>query len=447
MSGSLLVDTVTWLVFAYFLLQNGGYLALNLLAIGALRRSAQQRVLDELPHVYAALEIPVSIVVPVQDGEGSVKAAVRALLQLDYAEYEVVVVNDGSRDGTLAALIAEFALQPFPEALRVQLASKPVRTVYQSARYPNLRVIDKDRGGKADALNAGINASRYPLVCTVDSGAILKRDCLQRLVRPFLDDADMVLSGGAMRVANGCQFKDGELASVGLPDTSWAMFQVVEYLRAFLFGRLGWAAMSGMLTNTCALNLCRKETVVTAGGFRDYAGAEDTELLLRLHRTLRARGQDYRVAMLPDPVCWTPVPDTLAALRKQRREWQRGLCRAMAANRSLMFSRGGGLPGWGAFPFVLLFEAFGPALELGGYLFMAGGYLLGAISLNALLLFLFLAIGLGMLLSVSALLLEEMSFHLYPKGSQLLRLGAAVVLENFGYRQLQAWWRLRGIWR
>lgn len=447
MSNSFVIDFATWFVFCYFILLNGGYLTLNLLSILSLRRSEHRRILNELPQVYSALEIPISILVPAYNEEETIAASIRSLLQLSYSEFEIIVVNDGSKDGTLAALQREFALQPFPEALRVQIPTQPVKAVYQSAQYPNLRVIDKHNGGKADALNAGVNASRYPLFCGVDADSILQRDSLQRVVRPFLDDNSMVATGGTIRIANGCEVSGGYLTKVGLPSNPWAMFQVVEYLRAFLFGRLGWSAMSGMLIISGAFGLFRKDVVVMVGGYRPKTIGEDMELVVRMHRVLREKRIPYNIEFVADPVCWTEAPEDRKTLRTQRIRWQRGLSESLAANWGLMFSRNGGAPGWIAFPFMVLFEWLGPVVELGGYIFMAFAFWFGLVSWSAFVLFLFVAIGLGILLSVSGLLLEEMSFHIYPKGSHLARLGAAVVLENFGYRQLNSWWRLVGLYK
>ncbi len=447
MSNSIVIDFVTWFVFGYFLMLNGGYLTLNMLSIISLRRSEHRRILDELPQAYSGLEIPISILVPAYNEEATIAASIRSLLQLSYSEFEIIVVNDGSKDGTLAALQREFSLQPFPEAMRVQILTQPVNAVYQSSRYPNLRVIDKQNGGKADALNAGVNASRYPLFCGVDADSILQRDSLQRVVRPFLDDSTMVAAGGTIRIANGCEVSGGYLTKVGLPRNYWAMFQVVEYLRAFLFGRLGWSTISGMLIISGAFGLFKKDTVVLVGGYKPKSIGEDMELVVRMHRVLRERRDVYNIAFVADPVCWTEAPEDRATLRNQRVRWQRGLSESLTANWGLMFSRNGGMPGWVAFPFMVLFEWLGPLVELGGYIFMCFAFYFDIVSWTAFALFLFVAIGLGILLSVSGLLLEEMSFHIYPRGRHLVRLGVAVLLENFGYRQLNSWWRLVGLFK
>ncbi|MFC7515035.1 glycosyltransferase [Herbaspirillum sp. GCM10030257] len=443
----LVVSFITWFVICYFILLNCGYLLLNLMSILTLRRKGQEKILDNLPQVYSGLEPPISLLVPAYNEEATIAASVRSMLQLQYSELEIIVINDGSKDGTLEVLKEEFSLLPFPEAYRVQIETKPINGIYRSRRYPNLRVIDKVNGGKADSLNAGINASRYPLFCGVDADSILQRDSLQRVVKPFLHDPDMVATGGTVRVANGCDVKGGFLTGVGLPNNIWALFQVVEYLRAFLFGRLGWSTINGMLIISGAFGVFRKDTVIMAGGYKPKTIGEDMELVVRMHRILRERKQRYRIEFVPDPVCWTEAPEDFQTLKNQRIRWQRGLSESLSANWGLMFNRNGGTPGWIAFPFMVLFEWLGPLMELGGYIFMALAYVFGWVSWEAAAVFLFVAIGLGILLSASGILLEELSFHIYPKGRHLAWLGLIVILENFGYRQLNSYWRLVGLWR
>jgi len=442
-----MIQWTTWFVFGYFILLNGSYLALNLLSIFALQRNNEEKLLDALPQVFTGLEPGISLLVPAYNEEATIIASIRSMFQLTYSDFEIVVINDGSRDNTLEVLKREFALLPFPEAARDGLVTKPVRGTYRSMKYPNLRVIDKENGGKADSLNAGINAARHGLFCGVDADSILSRNSLQRVAKPFLTHPDMVATGGTVRVANGCEVTDGFLTKVGLPTNIWALFQVVEYLRAFLFGRLGWSKINAMLIISGAFGLFRTDVVTAVGGYRADTIGEDMELVMRIHRMLRQQGKTYRIEFVPEPVCWTEAPEDWKTLKNQRVRWQRGLSESLASNWGLMFSRKGGPPGWLAFPFMLLFEWLGPLMELGGYLFMIYAYAFGLISWSAFAVFLFMAIGLGILLSASGLLLEEMSFHMYPKFSQLAVLSLIVVLENFGYRQLNSWWRLLGLYR
>lgn len=446
-SPHLLVDIVTWFILGYFVALNAGYLALNFLSLASLNRGRQEKILEELPQVFTGLDPAISVLVPSYNEAAGIAASIRSMLQLSYSDFEIIVINDGSRDETLEVLRREFALAPFPEAVNIRLETQRIRGYYRSTRHANLRVIDKDNGGKADSLNAGINLARHPLFCGVDADSLLERDSLQRVVRPFLRDWRVVATGGTVRVANGCDVQDGFLTRVRLPTNAWALFQVVEYLRAFLFGRLGWSQLNAMLIISGAFGLFKTSVVVAAGGYRPNTIGEDMELVVRMHRTLREQGTDYRVEFVPEPVCWTEAPEDRTTLRNQRIRWQRGLSESLSANWGLMFNRRGGPPGWIAFPFMVAFEWLGPLIEVGGYVFMLLAYLSGLISWNAFAVFLFVAIGLGILLSASGLLLEELAFHMYPRLSDLAMLALLVVAENFGYRQLNTWWRLIGLYR
>ncbi|MES3002696.1 MAG: glycosyltransferase [Pseudomonadota bacterium] len=447
MTQQIVIHAITVLVLAYFILLNVGYLALNMLSLVSLYRMGQEKIVATLPQVITGLEPAISILVPAYNEETTIAASIRSMLQLAYSEFEIVIVNDGSKDATLEVLKREFGLKPFPEAVNAQLATQPVRGIYRSALYRQIRVIDKENGGKADSLNAGINLARYELFCGVDADSILERDSLQKVARPFLRDSRMVATGGTIRVANGCEVQGGFLTKVGLPTNLLALFQVVEYLRAFLFGRLGWSQINAMLIISGAFGLFKKDVVVAAGGYRAKSIGEDMELVVRMHRMLRAQGVPYRAEFVPDPVCWTEVPEDVATLRNQRIRWQRGLAESLSANWGLMFSRNGGPPGWLAFPFMMLFEWLGPVVELFGYAFMLFAWWFGLVSWEACAVFLFVALGLGILLSASGLLLEEMAFHLYPSMKHIGILACIVVLENFGYRQVNSWWRLVGLYR
>ena len=441
------VHSAQWLFLGYFVFLNLGYMSLNLIAMFSLRRYMEARGVDSLPSVYSNFELPTSILVPAYNEEATITSSIRAMLQLKYPEFEVVVINDGSTDGTLARLIEEFELVPFPEAYRIRLKTQPVRTVYRSRAYPNLRVIDKANGGKADALNAGINAARFPLYCGVDADSVLQPDSLQRIVQPFLDDPTTVACGGTVRIANGCRVSDGFMEKIALPRNPLALLQVVEYLRAFLFGRLGWSPVNALLIISGAFGLFKKETVIAAGGYRTDTVGEDMELVVRIHRQLRKEKRPYRITFVPDPICWTEVPEDLTTLKNQRQRWQHGLAESLTMNFRMMCHPRGGWVSWFAFPFMFLFEFLGPLLEVGGYLFFAIAYLQGWISMEAYLAFMLVAVGLGVLLSTSALLLEELSFHIYPKARHMVVLFAVAIFENFGYRQLNALFRLLGLLR
>ncbi len=441
-----LVPIVEGGIFVYFLAINGFYFLLTILALVDIREYVERWGSEGDVATPTGFEPPISVIMPAYNEAATITAAVHSMLQLQYPDYDVIVVNDGSTDGTLDVLIREFHLERFPAAYRARIKTAPIRGVYRSRAYPELLVVDKENAkSKADASNAGINLAQHPLFLCTDADSILQRDSLLRIVQPFLDDPSTVACGGTVRIANGCSAIEGVLDRVGIPRNVLAVMQVVEYLRAFLFGRLGWSRMGGLILISGAFGLFHKETVLAVGGFRRHVHGEDLDLTLRLHRRLMDRRKRYRIAQVPDPVCWTEGPEDLRSLASQRIRWHRGLSESLWEQRSLMFRPGGGAVSWIAFPYFVVFEWAAPLEEAFGYLFMIAGFALGFINLQVFILFLTVAIGLGALLSTAALVLEETSFHLYPRARHLAVLGLAAILENVGFRQLQTYWRLVGM--
>lgn len=439
------VAALSWLFIGYFASLNLLYLALNVVALRLIGRESAHNRLAALPGYSAGLEPGIAIVVPAYNEAATICAAVRSMLQLDYPDFEVIVVNDGSRDDTVEVLRREFGLEDFPEVYRISIPVAPVRALLRSARYPQLRVVDKANGGRSDAVNAGINAAHHGLICVVDADSVLQRDSLRRIARPFMEDSRVIACGGTVRISNGCVIDQGFIREVHVPTNWLARIQVVEYLRGFLYGRMGWVPVNGLLIISGAFGLFRRAALTAAGGFSTSTIGEDMEMVLRLHRTHRLARRDYRIAFAPDAVCWTEAPETFKVLRSQRTRWQRGLMECTWANRQLFFDRRAGVVGWLSLPLTILFEGLGPVVELLGYVVMTLLVLTGLISWPAFGSFLLLAIGMGMMLSASALLLEELAFRTYPRPRHLMQLLAAIVVENIGYRQLQTWWRIVGL--
>lgn len=441
-----IVERISWIIFAYFVVVNAFYFLLGLIILTSIKARRQEGIIDRLPQLHSDLQLPVSIIIPAYNEQTTIASSVRSIMQLNYSRYEVLIINDGSSDATVAVLIKEFSLVLVHAVYPINIPTQIVRGVYQSTRYPNLRVIDKLNGGKADALNAGINYSAYPLFCSVDADSVLERDSLARVVRPFMKDPSVIATGGTVRPANGCLVQNGFLVEVSLPKSLLAKFQVVEYIRAFLFGRLGWSAVNGALVISGAFGAFRKDAVIAAGGYRAGTIGEDMELVVRLHRFMRQNQQPYRIAFVPEAICWTEAPEDIQTLRSQRIRWQRGLSESLSSNWGLMFSRNGGVAGHVAFPIMVLFEWLGPIFELSGYLFMGVTWAVGITSSKAIAAFLFVSVGLGFLFSISSLLLGEMQFHLYPKKRHLLIMSIVAGFENFGYRQINSYWRLLGLY-
>ncbi len=279
----------------------------------------------------------------------------------------------------------------------------------------------------------------------MDADGLLERDALVRVVRPFLERRDTVAVGGIIRIINGCAVERGAVTRVRLPTSLLAQFQVLEYLRAFLSGRMGWAALDATLIISGAFGLFRRSIVVEAGGFATDTVGEDMELVVRLHRLCRGRGTPYSVTFVPDPVAWTECPESLRMLGRQRDRWQRGLSESLARHARLLFNPRYGRIGLLAYPYFFFLEMLGPAVELAGYVAFAALVILGRANGPFVVLFLMVAFGFGVALSIAAVGLEELSFRRYPRLSDVMRLFGLAVAENFGYRQLSTYWRVRGM--
>ncbi|HWP35440.1 MAG TPA: glycosyltransferase family 2 protein [Thermodesulfobacteriota bacterium] len=437
------------IVLAYFVLLNLVYLVMLAVAIRELFLY-MRKVLsyDYGQALQSDFTPPISLLVPAYNEERTIVESVRSFLMLHYPQFEVVVINDGSTDRTLDRLREAFGLVPTRDIYHRELPTALVRGIWRSERYEHLVVLDKVNGGKSDALNAGLNMARYPLVCAIDADSLLDESALLQIARAYLEDPFRTVAvGGIVRIANGCDVERGRVRRIGLPRTPLAMFQVIEYLRAFLIGRIAWSAAGLLMIVSGAFGLFKKDLVLAAGGYRTDTVGEDMELVVRLHRYCRTAGRPYRVVFIPDPVCWTEAPESLGALRRQRSRWQRGLLETLWTHRHVLFNRRYGRVGWVALPYFVLFELLGPVIEVTGYGVVALSYALGLVDTRFALLFLLLAVGWGILLSVGALLLEEISFRKYSTLANVGRLVAYSVLENVGYRQLTAFFRLVGVWQ
>ena len=435
-------------ILSYFIVINGIYFSLLFISYFSVlkyRRRIQHEQWRRI--VQSPLTVPVSIIAPAYNEELTIDESTKSLLMLEYPEFEVIVVNDGSKDGTLERLKVDFNLHPIPMDIEGKVACQQILGIYRSPDNPSLVVVDKINGGKADALNAGINVSRYPLICAIDADSLIESGAFLRVTKPFLEKPGKTVAvGGIIRVANGCDIEAGRVVKVGLPRTWLPLIQTVEYLRAFLFGRSGWSALRSLLIISGAFGVFRKDIVITIGGYRHDTVGEDMELVVRMHHYLREQRQKYEMHFLPDPVCWTEVPESHKVLGGQRSRWQRGLIDNLRIHRRMMLNPRYGAIGMVAFPYFVLFEMLAPLIELSGYIIIPLSYALGMVNFLFFALFLAIAILLGVILSTGSVVLEELSFRSYPKTSDLLKLIAVSFLENFGYRQLTVWWRVKGTW-
>ena len=433
-------------VIAVGLLQNLVYLGQLIIAQRALAAEPPEPRVRTLWRRSASAAPPITLLAPAYNEGRTIESSTRSLLALNYPDFEVVVINDGSLDDTLDVLMRTFALEPANRDYHLTLAHRPIIEVYRSSTYEKLIVIDKLNGGKADALNAGLNLARAPIVCSIDADSILEPDALLRAVQPFVDDPQRVIAtGGTVRIANGCTVRDGRIVEIGVPRNIWALMQSVEYLRAFLLARVAWSRIGALTIVSGAFGLFRRSVLIEVGGYAPKTVGEDMELIVRLHRHFREQRRPYRIAFVPEPVCWTEAPETLAVLARQRARWHRGALETFAKHRHMLFNATYGRVGMLGMGHVFLFDVLGPVVELAGYVLMPALWLSGLLSFDYLLAFLALTFVLGVAISVGSLVIEEAELRRYPKISDLGVLAFAAVLENFGYRQLNALWRLRGL--
>jgi cellulose synthase/poly-beta-1,6-N-acetylglucosamine synthase-like glycosyltransferase len=449
------VETLAWLIQAfnrfvlgYFLVLNTTYLLLLLLSLVAAFKFVRRTFFSDHPQiVQSEMTWPISIIVAAHDEEETIVETVRSLMMVNYGEFEVVVINDGSNDRTLQRLIRAFDLTRTDRIYQRAIPTGEVRGVYASLVHTQLVVLDKEQGGKAEALNVGINLCRYPLFCSIDANSVIEDDALLRVIKPFMEyPEETIAAGGIVRIVNGCEVRDGRVVRVELSDQYLPILQVLEYLRAFLSGRVGWSVLQSMLIISGAFGVYKKQAVIEIGGYSSDTDTEDLDLVVRLHRHMRRKGKKYRVVFVPDPVCWTEVPHRLDDLRRQRSRWHRGLIQTLWANRGVMFNPRYGTLGVLAFPHAFLFEMLGPFVETLGYLAVMLSFALGILDLEFFLLFLAVAILYGILLSISAVLLEELSLRRYPGWVDLSKLLVFSVVENFGYRQLLSLFKVKAFW-
>ncbi len=437
---------VDWVALIYFLVLNSFYLLLLICAGVELRRHLHSTWKQTEWRILGSKVAPrITVLAPAHNEAAAIAVTVRAFLALHYPNLEVVVVNDGSTDSTLAVLEQEFELIPIHPIYRRRLQTMPVRRLFRSRSHPNLIVADKEKGkGKADALNAALNLATGDLVCVVDADTLIEPDSLRRVVRPFLLNPEVIAAGGTIRVVNGSLVAQNRVVAPRVPRNFFAALQVVEYFRAFLFGRLGWNVLGGNLIVSGGFGLFRRDAVIAAGGYKRDTLGEDLELTLNLRRLSDLGRTAGRVEFVPDPVAWTEVPQTSQILGRQRDRWHRGLGDVLWRYRRVMFRPRFGALGMVAYPAYLL-EFVAPVVEAAGLLGLAVAGIIGVIGWRFAVLFWLVAYGYGLILSLAGLVLEEVSYRRYTRLTDRLVLLGYALVESFGYRQLTVYWRLRGL--
>jgi cellulose synthase/poly-beta-1,6-N-acetylglucosamine synthase-like glycosyltransferase len=441
------ITLLLYLIFGYYLCLHGIYLLLILIGTTQLRRYQLGISFGEFRRIAdSPLTLPFSVIIPAYNEEKVIISAVLGALNLRYPQHEVIVVNDGSSDRTLALLVQRFGLRRVHKVGQTRFQTRTVRGIYESLEYPKLVVIDKANGHRADAINAAVNYARYPMLCIMDADCVFEEDALLRVIRPFLRSHRVIAAGGIVRPANGLQVQDGRIVSYGLPRGFLPLVQAVEYLRSFQWSRLGLATLNSMLCISGAFLVVKKDVFIEMGGVDPEAITDDIDLTVRLHEYIHThkRGEGLKIAYIPDPVCYTEVPETVRVHAAQRNRWQRGTLQTLLRHWYMTFNPRYGMTGLFGMPFFFIFEAFAALVEGASYVLIPIVYFMGIASLTEVALFFVLAIVLGTFLSVTAVLLQE-STRLRPAHTRdLLRLLLAALAENFGYHQMHLLWRIAG---
>lgn len=437
------------LTIAYFFLGNGVYTVLMAFSLGAAMAYKRRRSYEGLREIReSAATPPLTVIIPCRNEEASILDTVRSVLRSDYPDLRVVVVDDGSTDGTASILIEQFHLSSVRRIARSPLRSCPVLAYYHSAQFPGLTLVRKSHGGKADALNAGVNFCRTPYFCTLDADCLVEPDALLRLMAPILrSPAEILVSSGTIRVRNGCKVANGRVEQVRLPQTRIERLQVVEYLRWFLLGRSGWDLVGGTLLVSGAMAVFQRKSVVAAGGFSTRTVGEDMELIIRLHHVAGRRHERARLTFTMGTVAWAQCPNTVRMLGRQRRRWQLGLCQAVAAHWKMAFRPRYSIAGLFSLPFYIFVETAGAAVELIGYVIVPIALATHLALISFYIPLVILSLAYGSFLSAGAVLIEEMTDRTYPSAGDLWALVKWSVLENFGFRQLVLYFRVQGLLR
>ena len=425
------------------------YLILTIFSAISLRKYLRKNSYVDYNTIVASPLAPsLSVIAPAYNESENIIDNIRTLLSLYYNNYEVVVVNDGSKDDSLEKMIETYELEKVSYYFDYRLPCKRIRGVYKSENrsFKKLTVIDKANGGKADSLNAGLNVCRNELVVSIDADSIMEPDALLKLVKPFMESKEkrVIAAGGVIRIANSCEIANGHIQKVHLPKKFLPRAQVMEYTRAFLMGRMAWSELDGLLLISGALGMFDREIVIKAGGYSTKTVGEDMELVVRIRRYMTDRGLDYDVVYIPDPLCWTEVPSTVKVLARQRSRWTRGTLETLITHRGLFFNGKYGKLGLLGYPYWLIFEYLAPIIEFLGILWFLFLVITGRLNWPFFLLLLGFVYFFAVSLSIWSVLFEEITFHKYERRRDVLYLVLTAFLEPLFYHPLVMLMSIKG---
>jgi cellulose synthase/poly-beta-1,6-N-acetylglucosamine synthase-like glycosyltransferase len=426
-----------YLFFTYTAAAIGSYIILSIISgketIEYLKKNSFVNYKDILS---STMSPSITIIAPAYNESLNVVENVRSLLSNHYVNYSVIIVNDGSKDDSLEKLIEAYDLEKVDCVINEKLKTKPLRSgVFKSKNpaFEKLMVVDKENGGKADALNMGLNISTTEYVACIDVDCLLLEDALQKMIKPFLEvtDAKVIASGGVIRIANSCVIRGGKLIDVNLPKSLLVQSQILEYLRAFLLGRMAWSRLNGLLVISGAFGVFDRKLAIEVGGYDTETVGEDMEIIVRMRRYMEEKGEKYKVSYIPDPLCWTEAPDSYKIFISQRNRWTRGTIETLKKHRKIGFNRKYGSFGLLSYPYWLIFERLAPIIEVVGIIYFVILLVLQQVRWEYAVSFFLLAYLFSVLFSIVALYSEELTFHQYKKRGTGYRLVLLSALEPF----------------
>ncbi|MFC4815803.1 MULTISPECIES: glycosyltransferase family 2 protein [unclassified Flavobacterium] len=427
------------------------YILLALISAYALKAYHKKNRFVNYNALLALPDTPkVSLLAPAYNEGRTIEENVKSLLSINYNNFDVIVVNDGSKDDSIPILIHAFELVAVDQKYEAILPTKEVKAIYKSTNpsYSKLVVVDKHNGGKADALNTGINISKNPYVVCIDVDCIMDKDVLLKLAKPFLEKSEkrIIATGGVVRIANSCVIKSGKLIKVNAPENWVARIQVLEYLRAFLLGRMAWAKLDGLLLISGAFGMFDREIVVKSGGYNTKTVGEDMELVIRMRRYMMDRKMEYAVQYIPDPLCWTEAPESYEILRKQRSRWTRGTMETLWIHRKMFLNPKYKTVGLLSYPYWFLYEYLAPIIECFGLLITILFICLGALKWHFFLLLVLMVYVFSVMFSMLAIYTEEATFRKYNTFKDLRKLIFIAHLEAIIFHPFTVYAAIRGNW-
>lgn len=445
------IGTFNLLILIFAVLIMSSYIVLSIISVRSLRKYLKANNFVRYDVILSSDMAPhLSLIAPAYNEGMTIRENVQSLLSLNYNNYEVIVVNDGSKDNSMAIMQQAYDLELIPYDYMPQVETKDVKGVYKSRNqaFKKLIVVDKFNGGKADALNVGINVSSFPYIVCIDVDCVLDKDALLKLAKPFMERSDVrvIATGGVVRIANSCIVQGGRLKEVNAPTKMLPRIQVIEYLRAFLLGRMAWSQLDGLLLISGAFGMFDKDIAILAGGYDHGTVGEDMELVVRMRRYMIENDRKYTVSFIPDPLCWTEAPENFKILRKQRSRWTRGTMETLWMHRIMFFNPRYGLLGMVSVPYWTFFEYLAPIIEFVGLLITVLFVVWGILSWKFFFLLVIFVYTFAVMFSFFALLAEEYTYHQYPWVRDFRKLIIGAIIEPFYFHPFTVYASLKGNW-